>query len=61
MSNTSPGTPRHPAYPSGHSTYSGAASEILSFFFPDYRADLDRLADNIGIARPDATIGADNY
>jgi hypothetical protein len=27
------GTPRHPAYPSGHSTYSGAASEILSFFF----------------------------
>ncbi|HYH81392.1 MAG TPA: vanadium-dependent haloperoxidase [Longimicrobium sp.] len=49
--NSSPGTPRHPAYPSGHSTYSGAASEILSFFFPDYRADLDRLADNIGIAR----------
>ncbi|MEA2338222.1 MAG: hypothetical protein QOE82_2229 [Thermoanaerobaculia bacterium] len=27
------GTPRHPAYPSGHSTYSGAASEILSYFF----------------------------
>jgi hypothetical protein len=27
------GTPRHPAYPSGHSTYSGAASEILNFFF----------------------------
>jgi len=49
--NTSPGTPRHPAYPSGHSTYSGAASEILSFFFPDYRAELDRLADNIGVAR----------
>lgn len=49
--NTSPGTPRHPAYPSGHSTYSGAASELLSFFFPDYREELDRLADNIGIAR----------
>jgi len=48
---TSPGTPRHPAYPSGHSTYSGAASEILSFFFPDYRAEFDRLADNIGLAR----------
>jgi hypothetical protein len=30
---TMSGTPRHPAYPSGHSTYSGAASEILSFFF----------------------------
>jgi membrane-associated phospholipid phosphatase len=49
--NQSPGTPRHPAYPSGHSTYSGAASELLSFFFPDYRADFDRLADNIGMAR----------
>lgn len=30
---TMSGTPRHPAYPSGHSTYSGAASEILKFFF----------------------------
>jgi membrane-associated phospholipid phosphatase len=49
--NTSPGTPRHPAYPSGHSTYAGAASEILSFFFPDYRTEFDRLADNAGIAR----------
>jgi membrane-associated phospholipid phosphatase len=49
--NSSPGTPRHPAYPSGHSTYSGAASELLSFFFPDYRAEFDRLADNIGMAR----------
>jgi hypothetical protein len=27
------GTPRHPAYPSGHSTYAGAASAILRFFF----------------------------
>lgn len=47
----SPGTPRHPAYPSGHSTYSAAGSEILSFFFPDYRRELDQLADNIGLAR----------
>jgi hypothetical protein len=45
------GTPRHPAYPSGHSTFSAAASELLSFFFPDYRVELDRLADNIGMAR----------
>lgn len=30
---TMSGTPRHPAYPSGHSTYSGAATELLSFFF----------------------------
>jgi len=31
------GTPRHPAYPSGHSTYSGAASEILDYFFGKQR------------------------
>lgn len=47
----SPGTPRHPAYPSGHSTYSAAASELLSYFFPDYTADFDDLADNTGLAR----------
>jgi PAP2 superfamily len=49
--NPSPGTPRHPAYPSGHSTYAGAASEMLSFFFPDYTAEFDKLADNAGMAR----------
>ncbi|MDQ4030732.1 MAG: vanadium-dependent haloperoxidase, partial [Actinomycetota bacterium] len=49
--NPSPGTPRHPAYPSGHSTYGGAASELLSFFFPDYTAEFDMLADNTGMAR----------
>ncbi|HYP41690.1 MAG TPA: vanadium-dependent haloperoxidase [Chloroflexia bacterium] len=47
----SPGTPRHPAYPSGHSTYSAAASEILSYFFPDYAGEFDDLADNAGLAR----------
>lgn len=47
----SPGTPRHPAYPSGHSTYSAAASELLSYFFPDYTAEFDNLANNIGLAR----------
>lgn len=30
---TMSGTPRHPAYPSGQSTYAGAASELLEFFF----------------------------
>ncbi|MCI0756672.1 vanadium-dependent haloperoxidase [Teichococcus vastitatis] len=29
------GTPRHPAYPSGHSTYSTAASRVLKYFFCD--------------------------
>lgn len=47
----SPGTPRHPAFPSGHSTYSAAASEILAYFFPDLREELENLADNIGMAR----------
>jgi membrane-associated phospholipid phosphatase len=62
----SPGTPRHPAYPSGHSTYAGAASTILEFFFGNdmtSRAltgcnttttvgqELRDMADNIGMAR----------
>jgi hypothetical protein len=51
MPTPSPGTPRHPSYPSGHSTYAGAASEMLSFFFPDYTAEFDKLADNSGMAR----------
>lgn len=48
---SSPGTPRHPAYPSGHSVSGGAGSELLSFFFPDYRREFDFLADNTGMAR----------
>lgn len=50
----SPGTPRHPAYPSGHSTYSAAASRILQYFFADDAfavEHLRRLANNIGEAR----------
>ncbi|HEV7589125.1 MAG TPA: vanadium-dependent haloperoxidase, partial [Longimicrobium sp.] len=61
----SPGTPRHPAYPSGHSTYSGAASTILAYFFgndPTPQAvgcaagttvgqELRNMADNIGMGR----------
>ena len=62
----SPGTPRHPAYPSGHSTYAGAASTILSYFFgndptpqvltlgaaPTTIGDeLRDMADNIGMGR----------
>ena len=47
----SPGTPRHPAYPSGHSTYSAAASYVLGCFLPEFKEDFDKLADNIGEAR----------
>jgi hypothetical protein len=47
----SPGTPRHPAYPSGHSVTYAAASEICAYFFPDLRGEWDQLADNAGAAR----------
>jgi membrane-associated phospholipid phosphatase len=62
----SPGTPRHPAYPSGHSTYAGAATTVLAYFFgndPTPNAltlglgtstigqELRNLADNIGMGR----------
>lgn len=50
-SQPTPGTPRHPAYPSGHSTYSAAATRLLIEFFPRYREQLCRMADNIGLAR----------
>lgn len=61
---TFPGSPRHPAYGSGHSTYSRAASDVLKAFLPKNWGDpevddglinihrgLDRLAENIGEAR----------
>ncbi|GAN50832.1 phosphoesterase PA-phosphatase-like protein [Methylobacterium sp. ME121] len=47
----SPGTPRHPAYPSGHSTYSAAASEVLGCLFPEHKNAFRKLADDIGTAR----------
>lgn len=46
-----PGTPRHPAYPSGHSTTYAAAAELLAAFLPDRKAELDQLADNASMAR----------
>ena len=45
------GVPRHPSYPSGHSTVGGATAAILKRFFPDDAAELDNLADNSGLAR----------
>lgn len=47
----SPGTPRHPSYPSGHSVTYAAGAEVLAAFFPDRAAELDMLADNAGMAR----------
>ncbi|MFG6120409.1 vanadium-dependent haloperoxidase [Thalassobacillus sp. B23F22_16] len=38
-------TPKHPSYPSGHATVSGAAETILSYFFPGERRRLRELAE----------------
>jgi len=60
------GTPRHPAYPSGHSTYSGAASEILEYFFgnqrtPDELPHDPRLGANLGTTLKEELVNmADN-
>jgi len=47
------GVPRHPAYPSGHSTVGGATAGLLKSFFPDSddQQELNNLADNSGLAR----------
>lgn len=51
----SPGTPRHPAYPSGHSTYSAAASHVLGCligrYLPSLVPEFTKLAENIGQVR----------
>jgi membrane-associated phospholipid phosphatase len=47
-----PGTPRHPAYGSGHSTYSAAASYVLACLLPQqYEQAFLQLGENIGEAR----------
>ena len=44
-------TPPFPAYPSGHSTTSGAASEVLAHFFPAEARRLRELAREAGLSR----------
>ncbi|MBC8111845.1 MAG: phosphatase PAP2 family protein [Verrucomicrobia bacterium] len=41
---TSTGIPNFPGYTSGHSTFSGAAAEVLSYIFPDEKNDLEAMA-----------------
>ncbi|WJE15587.1 vanadium-dependent haloperoxidase [Halobacillus sp. ACCC02827] len=38
-------TPKHPSYPSGHATVSGAAEIILGYFFPAERRKLNQVAE----------------
>ena len=45
------GLPNFPAYPSGHSTFSGAAATTLSYFFPQGSGTFDAMADEAGISR----------
>jgi len=48
--------PDHPAYPSGHSTAAGAASTILSRFFPADAGVIEALAQDSGLSRLKAGI-----
>jgi hypothetical protein len=45
------GLPNFPAYPSGHSTFSAAAAEVLSYLFPSDAANFRAMADEAGMSR----------
>jgi membrane-associated phospholipid phosphatase len=45
------GLPNFPAYTSGHSSFSGAASEVLAYLFPDMTTSLRSMADEAGMSR----------
>ena len=45
------GLPNFPAYPSGHSTFSAAASDVLGYLFPDAATSFEAMADEAGISR----------
>ena len=44
-------TPPFPAYPGGHSTFSGSAAAVLSHFFPDAEPDLTARAEEAAMSR----------
>ena len=48
---TTIGLPNFPSYPSGHSTFSGAAATVLGTIFPQGAASFDAMADEAGISR----------
>jgi len=45
------GTPNFPAYTSGHSTFSAAGAEVLSYFFPEDAADFRARAEEAAVSR----------
>jgi hypothetical protein len=48
---TSVGLPNFPSYTSGHSTFSGAAAELLSYIFPAEKQKLDAMAAEASVSR----------
>ncbi|HEX6631415.1 MAG TPA: phosphatase PAP2 family protein, partial [Gemmatimonadaceae bacterium] len=48
---TTIGLPNFPSYPSGHSTFSAAAAEVLGYLFPGHAAELEAMADEAGMSR----------
>lgn len=48
---TAVGLPNFPAYPSGHSTFSAAAADVLSYLFPEGSAYFDEQKDEAAISR----------
>lgn len=45
------GLPNFPSYTSGHSTFSAAAAEVLSYLFPSDAAYFEALKDEAAISR----------
>jgi membrane-associated phospholipid phosphatase len=45
------GLPNFPAYTSGHSSFSGAAADVLAYFFPREQETLRAMAEEAAISR----------
>lgn len=45
------GLPNFPAYPSGHSTFSAAAADVLGYLFPGSASEFHAMADEAGMSR----------
>jgi len=50
-SKTHIGLPNFPAYTSGHSTFSAAAAEVLSYLFPSRRSEFEAAAEEASMSR----------
>jgi membrane-associated phospholipid phosphatase len=45
------GLPNFPSYTSGHSTFSAAAAEVLSYLFPEGESDFKAMRDEAALSR----------